>query len=95
MHFLRSSGNKLLFILELISTLGVATNQAGSLSMSSNNANIGGNDEENTIAVDYVVENEEIEESNKDRKISWKVQPNIVTTVSVLKRLNFRVTSKK
>ena len=73
MHLVESSGNKPLSISRPISIPGAVTNQAGSLSMSPNDANAGGNDRKNAVVVDSTVKNKETKESNEDAKVGLKV----------------------
>lgn len=82
MHSVESSSNKPLSIPEPIPTPGGITNQAGSPLMSPNNTNAGRSDGENTIAMDFVVGNKGMQESNEDVKVSSEVQPN--TTITTL-----------
>ena len=73
MHLIKSSGNKPLFILKPILTPDVATNQAASPSMGSNNANAGKSGRENAVAMNFIVENKETKESNGDAKVGLEV----------------------
>lgn len=83
MHFLELSGNNPSSIPRLISISDMAITQTSSSSISPNNINIGGSDRENTVVINSAIKNEEMEESNKDVKISLKVQPNIAITTLV------------
>lgn len=83
MHFLESSGNKLLSISRLISTSNTTITQTNSSLMNSNNINIGGSNKKNTVVINFTVKNEKIEESNKNVKISLEVQSNMTITTLV------------
>lgn len=83
MHLVKSSGNKPSSIPKPILTPGMATNQAGSPSISSNNANASGSGRENAVAIDSAVKNKETRESNGDATVGLEVQPNIATTASI------------
>lgn len=74
------SSNKPSSIPRLIPTPGTATNHVGSLLISQNDANVGGNSRENAFVVDSTVGNKEMGESNRDAKVGSEVQPNRATT---------------
>lgn len=81
MHLVKFNGNKLSSIPKSILISSIVTNQASSPLISLNNANVGGNDRENAIAINSVVENKEMGELNEDAKVGLKIQSNIATIV--------------
>ncbi len=87
MYLVEFSSNKPLSIPRPISTPNAATNQAGSPSMGSNDANAGGSGGKNAVAVDSVVGNKETRELNGDAKVGLEIQSNSATIAPVSHRL--------
>lgn len=73
MHFVKSSGNKLLFISRSIFILGTVANQADFSLIDPNNANVSESSRENAIAINSTIRNKRAEELKKDIKIGLKV----------------------
>lgn len=73
MHFVKSSGNKLLSILKQISSTETTINQADSPLLDPKNINTSGNGREKTITVNFAIRNERMGESKGDAKVGSEV----------------------